>query len=85
MENEQKLVEIFSTSLGISPDIVTDDLKYNEIAEWDSVAHMALVSEMETQFGLMLNTDDIIDMSSVGMAKSILAKHGVMFENTSCC
>jgi hypothetical protein len=29
----------------------------------------------------MLDTDDIIDMSSVTMAKTILTKHGVVFED----
>jgi acyl carrier protein len=80
MRNEQKLVEIFSGSLGVAAENITDDLKYNEIPEWDSIGHMSLVTEVESTFDIMLDTSDIINMSSVRIAKEILAKYGVSFE-----
>lgn len=80
MTNQQKLVEIFSGSLGIAAETVTDDLKYNSIPEWDSIGHMTLVTGVETEFDIMLDTSDIIDMSSVRIAKEILARYGVSFE-----
>jgi acyl carrier protein len=55
-----------------------DDLEYNSIAQWDSVAHMALIAVLEERFDIMLDTDDIIDMSSVAKAKEILAKYEVI-------
>lgn len=74
-----KLITTFSSALNISMDRVTDDLSYNTIAEWDSIAHMALVAALEETFDIMFDTDDIIDMSSVGRAKEILAKYNVVF------
>ena len=72
---ETKLKEVFVEALGISKDIITDDLKYNEIDEWDSVAHMSLIGEIEDSFDIMLDTDDIIDMSSFLKAKEIVSKY----------
>lgn len=40
---------------------------------------MVLISELENTFDVMLDTDDIIDMSSVAKAKEILAKYDVAF------
>jgi acyl carrier protein len=40
---------------------------------------MSLVALIESEFDIMLDTNDIIDMSSVGKAKSILGKYGVTF------
>lgn len=77
--NEKKLKAIFAEVLGVSEEIVTDELSYNSIAEWDSVAHMALVAEIDEQFDIMLDTDDVIDMSSFAKAKEILKKYGVSF------
>jgi hypothetical protein len=37
---------------------------------------MALIGEMEDRFGVMLETDDVIDMSSYEKAKEILSKYG---------
>lgn len=79
MNNNDKLTKAFCDALGVTPDAVVDDLQYNTIKEWDSTAHMILIAELETTFDVMLDTDDIIDMSSVGKAKTILARYDVAF------
>lgn len=73
------LVACFVEALGVDEKIVVDDLEYNSIAQWDSVAHMALIAALEERFDIMLDTDDIIDMSSVAKAKAILGKYEVTF------
>jgi acyl carrier protein len=40
---------------------------------------MILIAELEDQFDVMLDTDDIIDMSSVAQAKKILTKYDINF------
>jgi acyl carrier protein len=75
-----KLHQCFSRALGLPLERVTDDLAYNTIKEWDSVGHMALVVELETDFGVMFDTDDILGMSSVGKAREILARLGASFD-----
>ena len=79
MSNKKKLVEAFCSSLGISSDLVNDELLYNSIPEWDSIAHMTLIAELESVFDVMLDTDQIIDMSSVAKATEILSTHDVQF------
>jgi len=79
MSNSEKLYNAFAHALHIDPQRISDALAYNSIPEWDSVAHMALVAEIETVFAIMMDTDDIVDMSSVGKAKQIVAKHGIAF------
>jgi len=77
--SNQKIMEIFARSLGVAEEIISDSLEYNSIPEWDSIAHMTLISELEDGFDIMLDTDDIIDMSSVSKAKEILGKHDISF------
>ncbi len=79
MSNQDKLVKAFTETLEIDASVVVDGLEYNSIKEWDSVAHMQLVAAIEDAFDIMLDTDDIIDMSSVGKAKEILGKYDVTF------
>lgn len=74
----KKRIEIvIAETLGIGPSLVTEDLTYNSIKEWDSIAHMALITALEDNYGIMIETEDVIDMSSVAKAKQILAKYGV--------
>ncbi len=77
--NAEKLVASFVEALGVAPELVRDELTYNTIPEWDSVGHMALVAAIEQTFDVMLDTDEIINMSSVAEAKKILVGHGIAF------
>ena len=79
MDNQHKLVDAFATGLAIPADRIDAGLAYGDCAEWDSVAHMALVTELEVTFDVMLETEDIIAMSSLAEARRILARHGVNF------
>ena len=76
-QNEAKLKDLFSKSLNIKLDLVTDDLAYNGVKEWDSVAHMALIGAIDDQFSIMLETDDIIGLSSFKTAKEILQRYQI--------
>ncbi len=77
--SNEELTAAFVRAFGIEAAQVTDELAYQSIAEWDSVGHMALVAELEDAFDVMLDTEEIIGMSSVAVAREILAKHGVAF------
>ena len=79
MSNTERLINSFAASLNIDSGKVVDALTYQSIPNWDSVAHMALVAALESEFGIMLDTDDIIAMSSVAVARTILGKYGVSF------
>lgn len=79
MDNAEKLREIFAKALEIDKGIVIDSLEYNSIPQWDSVAHMSLVAAIDDAFDIMMETDDVIDMSSFGKAKEILRKYEVEF------
>ena len=57
-----------------------DDLEYQSIDEWDSVGHMGLIAELEESFDIMLEMDDIVDMSSFKKGIEILEKNGVSFK-----
>jgi len=71
----EKLKATFAESLGLPLDAVTDDLRYNSIHQWDSVAHMALISDIEQAFDILIETDDVIDMSSFAKAREIVSKY----------
>ena len=74
---DDRLVQCFVRSLGLAAERITEELAYNGVREWDSVGHMALVAELEGTFDLMLDTDEILGLSSVGKAVALLQKHGV--------
>ena len=74
---QDRLKQAFVEALGIPATTDFESLSYRSIAEWDSVAHMQLVAAIESRFDVMLDTDEVIGMSSFARAREILAKHGI--------
>lgn len=79
MTSSEKLNHAFATALNLGPEADFGSLAYAETPGWDSVAHMALVSEIENSFDVMLSTDDVIGLSDSSKAKTILSSHGIQF------
>ncbi|WP_010168101.1 hypothetical protein [Candidatus Epulonipiscium viviparus] len=79
MDNNEKYLKIFIDTFDISAE-EAKVLKYHDIDDWDSVGHFNLVNEIEEAFDIMMETDDIVDLSSFDKGKEILAeKYDVEF------
>lgn len=72
-----RLIEVFREALTVPPDVDITTLAYRSITQWDSVGHMQLVAAIETAFDVMLETDQVIDLSSFDKALEILTAHGI--------
>jgi acyl carrier protein len=79
MSNFEKYVTAFTSTLLIEESALAN-LKYQDIAAWDSIGHMSLMTAIEETFGIEMEIDDIIGFSSFEVGRSILAKYNVMIE-----
>ena len=77
MSNKHKYQDIFIKSLSINSNKFNENIKYNEIPEWDSIGHMTLMSGLEEGFGIAMDTDDIVDFSSYKKGIKILKKYKI--------
>ena len=77
MDNKEKYNNSFIEALSIDKKKLTKNLEYNSIQEWDSIGHMTLISELEKNFSISIETDDVIDFSSYQKGISILKKYKV--------
>lgn len=76
MSNLEKYQEAFKETFMVDEQKLSD-LKYQDIPEWDSVGHMALMAALEENFQIELDIDDIIEFSSFEYGKEILKKYKV--------
>ncbi|MBJ57362.1 MAG: acyl carrier protein [Rickettsiales bacterium] len=74
---EEKYQKAFVEGLDIDANSDIQNLKFNDIEEWDSIGHMSLMSALEETFDISLETDDIVDFSSYEKGKEILKKYNV--------
>ena len=78
MNNSEKYKKVFSKTFEIKSNF-DENLEYNSIEAWDSIGHMNLISNLEEDFKISLETDDIVDFSSFKKGKEILKKYKVSF------
>jgi acyl carrier protein len=83
MSNRERLRRVFREAFeldsGAGTEFAVDVEKtaYRATPEWDSVRHMQLVAAIEIEFDVMLETDDILNMSSFAKAMEILERSDV--------
>lgn len=75
--SREVIMEAFKAALDLPAGTDVETLEIGVNPEWDSVAHMGLVAELEGRFGISLDTDDLIAMSSFSASIEILKGYGV--------
>ena len=76
MTNPEKYVNAFVEALEVTAaDAPT--LVYGQSKSWDSVGYMTLIAALEDAYDIMMEMDDIIDLSSFDKGKEILRKYDV--------
>ena len=78
MSNLKKYQKVFVSTFSIDEKKTqVNTLKYQDIQEWDSIGHMTLISNLEDQFKISVDTDDIVDFSSFKKGLEILKKYKI--------
>ena len=70
--DKKKIYQFIAETLHINIDIVNEDLGIGDIPEWDSLAHVLLLSRIEEKFGVSLDADQALDIETVGDLMDIL-------------
>ena len=63
-DNLEKYKSAFFEAFELDEDYELKDLKYQSIDEWDSIGHMALMAELESNFDITIKTEDLIEFES---------------------
>jgi len=74
---DKKLKEILAKVLLIHESQINDDMSRKTVKEWDSMAHLMLVSEIESTFEVIMDDEDIMEIQTVADIKKTLKKLGI--------
>lgn len=77
MSNLEKYNDVFCRILNVKAEALNENFTFKAVEQWDSVAHLSLISEMEEVFDVFFESDDILHYGSYENGKKILAKYGV--------
>lgn len=80
MTNFEKYKQAFCEAFEITEEQLPG-LVYQAVKNWDSVGHMNLIAILEDTYDIMMETDDIIDLSSFEKGMEILKeKYDINFD-----
>ena len=77
MENLEKYNNAFVQVFGAKAEELNDDYGKETVEAWDSVHQLSLIAELEEAFDIMFDPEDIMELTSYGKGKELLAKYEV--------
>ncbi len=77
MNNLEKFNSIFAETFNVDSSQLNENFGIDTVANWDSVTQLSLVTAIEDEFNIMLDTDDILDFKTYSIAKEILKKYQI--------
>ena len=72
-----RLIETFASVLDVPVARLGDHSSPANTPEWDSLATVNLTLGLEFEFGVKLTTQEIMSMTNIGLARSVLKHKGV--------
>ena len=80
MENVKKYNVIFMEVFSVGEESLNDEFKQENVENWNSIHQLNLVSYIEESFDVMLDTEDILGLTSYSKGKEILvSKYNINF------
>ena len=71
---EDRIFRVVFDVLGVPIEKVNDESSPDTIQAWDSLSHINLILALEAEFTISLSPDDVLEMLSVGLIRTILAE-----------
>lgn len=79
MENLKKYNDIFCRVLNVNDSVLNEKFTFKDVPQWDSVAHLSLISELEDEFDVLFDSEDILHYGSYLNGIEILKRYGIEF------
>jgi acyl carrier protein len=71
---KEKILALIEEALMVPAGTITEETVIADVEEWDSLAHVMIIGELEEKLGVAIPVDEAIELTSV---KELLEKAGV--------
>lgn len=74
MEIKDRVLRTFSAVFNIDENKIRLIDTKEDIESWDSIGHLQLIMNIEAEFGVKLNTEDVVNIDSVEKCVDVVNK-----------
>jgi acyl carrier protein len=71
------LLELIAGTLGVPAREITDASDMQNTRKWDSLRHVMLMTELETNYGVEFSDQEMTEAVSVAKIRALLQRRGV--------
>lgn len=72
----EQVQALLAEAIQVPPEVVTPDLAFGDLPQWDSLGHMELMVRLEERFNIEINADTIAELVSIVEICSYLERNG---------
>ena len=72
MSNKERYNKIIAEVFELGDGPIDENMEREKTEKWDSLVHLTLVSAIEDEFDIMLDTEDILGMNSYSRGLEII-------------
>lgn len=74
MDVKEKVIEIIAGVLEVGPDEITIESSIGDFPKWDSLGNLNILQEVQDEFDIELDPEEIIDLEDVNDIINIVAE-----------
>lgn len=63
--SEEKIINLIAGILEVEISIINKELAVGDIPEWDSLAHMRIIAALESDLGVVLDIEQVLEIEDV--------------------
>lgn len=67
---------LLAEAIQVPREMVTPDLEFGDLPQWDSLGHMEVMLRLESEFGVPIDTDAIANLISIPKICQFLQENG---------
>jgi len=71
---KEKVIALIQEALNVPEGTITEDTMIADVEEWDSLAHVMLIGELEEKLGISIPLEEAIELTGM---KELLEKAGI--------
>ena len=71
---KEKIIALIEAALEVPSGTITEDTMIAEVEEWDSLAHVMIIGELEEKLGFSIPLEEAVDLTGV---RELLEKCGL--------
>ncbi len=61
----QRVQSLLAEAIQVPEQMVTPDMSFGDLPQWDSLGHMEIMLRLEEEFGITIDTDRIAQLISI--------------------